>query len=256
MSEAAGRLAGRTALVTGAGRGIGRAIARLFAREGAEVAVVDRDPALAEAVAGEIAAAGGRAFAHDADVSDEAAIEALATAIGRRTDRLHALVNNAGIVRRRHFKRLTRADWDAILDTNFIGAVQCTRSFLPLLRGAAGASVVNIASITVRQEGVRLSAYAASKGALESLTKSLALDLGRDRIRVNYISPGFIRTDMTERYMSKWLFRKYLEYRLPLGRPGDPEDVAKAALFLASPDSDYMTGTGLVVDGGLTLRAI
>lgn len=256
MTEAAGRLAGRAALVTGAGRGIGRAIALLFAREGAEVTVVDREATLAEGVAAEIAAAGGRAFAQPADVSDERAMQALAATVGARTDRLHALVNNAGIARRRHFQRLTQADWDAVFATNFTGAVQCTRALLPLLRRAGDASIVNIASITLRQEGARLSAYAASKGALASLSHSLALDLAPDGIRVNYIAPGFIRTDMTERYVAKYLFRQYLKFRTPLGRAGEPEDVARAALFLASPDSSFVTGTGLVVDGGLTLRAI
>jgi len=116
--------------------------------------------------------------------------------------------------------------------------------------------VVNIASVEVFRHSRKLSAYAASKVALASLSRSLALELAPHAIHVNYICPGFIRTEMTRRYADRWLTRKIVEHRTPLGRMGEPEDVARVALFLASPDSDFVTGEGIVVDGGLTLRGV
>ncbi len=126
----------------------------------------------------------------------------------------------------------------------------------PLLKQQPGSKVVNIASVEVFRHSRKLSAYAASKGALASLSRSLALELAPHAIHVNYICPGFIRTEMTRRYADRWLTRKIVEHRTPLGRMGEPEDVARVALFLASPDSDFVTGEGIVVDGGLTLRGV
>ncbi len=250
------RLAGKHALVTGAGAGIGRSIAALFSREGAWVAVVDREGARAERTRREIEQQGGRALALAADVSSSDAVERLVRQVREDFGTLHILINNAGIAVRRSFERLREDQWDRVLATNLKGAVLCTQQALPLLRRQPGSKVVNIASVEVFQHSRKLAAYAASKGALASLSRSLALELAPYGIHVNYICPGFIRTEMTQRHVERWLTRKIVERRTPLGRIGEPDDVARVALFLASPDSDFVTGAGIVVDGGLTLRSM
>ena len=250
------RLEGKHALVTGAGSGIGRSIAVLFAREGARLAVVDRDGPRAEATCRESDGHGGTALALTADVSRADAVEHLFDEVRERFGALDILVNNAGIAIRRSFARLREDEWDRVLATNLKGAMLCTQKALPLFERARGGKVVNIASVEMFRHSRKLSAYAASKGALASLSRSLALELAPRAIHVNYICPGFIRTDMTRRWAERWLTRKIVEHRTPLGRLGEPEDVARVALFLASSDSDFVTGEGIVVDGGLTLRAV
>lgn len=250
------RLQGKCALVTGAGAGIGRSIAALFAREGARVAVADRDGPRAERTCHEIEQDGGSALALAADVSRRDAVEQMVQRVQEEFGALNILVNNAGIVVRRSFERLSEAQWDLVLDTNLKGAMLCTQHALALLKRQPGSKVVNIASVEAFRHSRKLSAYAASKGALASLSRSLALELAPHAIHVNYICPGFIRTEMTRRHVDRWLTRKIVERRTPLGRIGEPEDVARVALFLASSDSDFVTGAGIVVDGGLTLRAM
>ena len=250
------RLEAKHAVVTGAGAGIGRSIALLFAREGAHVVVVDREQARAQATAREIEEHGGDAVALAADVSQADSVERLFVEVRKQLGSVHILVNNAGIAVRRSFEKLREDQWDLILATNLKGAVLCTQRALPLLKRPPGGKVVNIASVEVFRHSRKLSAYAASKGALASLSRSLALELAPHAIHVNYICPGFIRTEMTRRYAERWLTRKLVEHRTPLGRMGEPEDVARVALFLASRDSDFVTGEGIVVDGGLTLRAL
>jgi 3-oxoacyl-[acyl-carrier protein] reductase len=241
--------------VTGAGAGIGRSIACLFAREGAAVAVLDRDAARATRTRDEIDRAGGTALALVADVSRSEAVDSVFQAVGARWGALDVLVNNAGIAPRRSLERLPPAQWEAVVATNLTAVLRCTQAALPLLRRGASPKIVNIASIAAFRHARRLGAYSASKGGLISLSRHLALELGRDGIHVNYICPGLIRTDMTEPIAGRWLLRRYVERRTPLGRPGTPEDVARVAVFLASPDSDFVTGQGITVDGGLTLPA-
>lgn len=249
-----GRLDGKRALVTGAGDGIGRSIAALFAREGARVAVLDINPTAAEETCRQIDSQGGHALSLAADVGNSAQVAEALTRLGHEFGGLEILVNNAGISRRALFENLSDRDWDDVISTNLKGAIHCTRSALPLLKCQPGGKIINIASVTLSHPSRRLSAYSATKGALASLSRSLALELGPHSICVNYICPGYIRTEMTRPFHSRWLFRKYVEHRTPLGRFGEPEDVARVALFLASPDSDFVTGAGITVDGGLTLR--
>jgi 3-oxoacyl-[acyl-carrier protein] reductase len=247
------RLDGKDALVTGAGSGIGRSIAHLFAREGARVAALDVHKTRAEDTCREITERGGRALALMADVTNGEAMAQAIDVVRQQFGALHILVNNAGVVKRRAFERLREEEWDRILSTNLTGVVLSTQKALPLLRRQRGGKVINIASIAAFRHSRKLSAYAASKGALASLSQSLAVELAPYGIHVNYIYPGFVRTEMTRRYTDRWLARTVVARRTPLGRLGEPEDVARVALFLASSDADFVTGAGIVVDGGLSL---
>ncbi len=249
------RLEGKVALVTGAGIGIGKAIALRFAQEGARVAVLDVNEHRAREASREIEESGGTALALAADVGDAGAVEQALQSLERNFGALHILVNNAGIARKKMFEQMSQQEWDQVWNTNLTGVLNCTRQSLPLLKKQGG-SIVNMASVEVFSHSRKLTAYAASKGALASLSRTLAVELGPQGIRVNYICPGFIRTEMTQTYSKRWLLRKYLERQTPLGRMGEPEDVARAALFLASEDSAFITGVGITVDGGLTLRVI
>jgi len=247
------RLQGKDALVTGAGAGIGRSIAVLFAQEGARVAVLDQDRARAEDTCRAIVEGGGSALALVADVSNGDALARAFETVRDQFGALHILVNNAGTLVRRSFERLREEEWNKALATNLTGTVMCIQKALPLLKQHRGSKVVNVASVAAFRHRRKLSAYAASKGGLASLSQSLAVELAPYAVHVNYIYPGFIRTSMTRRYVERWLARKTMERRTPLGRLGEPEDVARVALFLASADADFVTGAGIVVDGGLSL---
>jgi len=251
----AARLDGKVALVTGGGSGIGKATALLFAREGARVAVLELVKSRADETCAEIRQQGGTGLALSADVGDATAVDQAFQTLEREFGSLDVLVNNAGLARKKLFDQMSQEEWDKLWNTNLTGVLHCTRRALPLLKRRKG-KIINIASVQVFSHSRKLTAYAASKGALAGLSRTLAVELGPHGICVNYICPGFIRTEMTLRYSKRWLFRKYLERQTPLGRMGEPEDVARAALFLASPDSDFITGEGITVDGGLTLRAL
>jgi NAD(P)-dependent dehydrogenase (short-subunit alcohol dehydrogenase family) len=218
------------------------------------VAVLDWHRDRAEGTCRAVEEAGGRAWVVLADVGDRDAVDAVFGEIEARMPVLHVLVNNAGTVHRRSFQRMAEGDWDGLWATNVKGAVFCTRRALPLLRRARPGKIINIASTAAFQHARKLTGYAATKGALASLSRSLAVELGPDDIRVNYVCPGRVRTEMTRKQLNRWLVRKYVERLTPLRRLGQPDDVAGVALFLASTDSDFVTGQGIVVDGGLTLR--
>jgi NAD(P)-dependent dehydrogenase (short-subunit alcohol dehydrogenase family) len=248
-------LAEKNALVTGGAGGIGKAVALHFAGEGARVAVLDTDAEAAQRTCVEIKQQGGSAMALAADVGDPAAVQSGVEEISRQMGTLHILVNNAGIAGRKMFEQMSAAEWQRVWDTNLNGALHCIRAALPLLKRQGG-TIVNIASVEVFSHSRKLSAYSASKGALASLSRTLAVELAPEKITVNYICPGFIRTEMTKPYWQRWLFRRYILRVTPLGRMGEPEDVAKVAAFLVSSAADFVTGQGIVVDGGLTLRSL
>ena len=253
------RLAEKVAVITGAGSGIGRATAKLFAAEGARVAVLDKNGAAARETAEEVRRGGGVAHAWEVDLSDGGAAEAAVREAGQRLGRIDILVNNAATYIVQTFDQMTREEWQKVLDTNLTAYFLCARTAAREMRKQGGGSIVNIGSVHRRISEPTAGAYAASKGAVAQLTRNLAIEFAPDNIVVNSISPGFIRTAMsivngvdettTEHFKSYYLNSG----RIPLRRAGLPEEVAAAALFLASRECGYLTGADLVVDGGLTV---
>jgi NAD(P)-dependent dehydrogenase (short-subunit alcohol dehydrogenase family) len=243
----AGLLDGRLALVTGAGSGIGEGIARAFAAEGARVIVADVNEAGAQRVAGEIGAA---ARAVRLDVTDRASVDALAAALAAGDGPVSILVNNAGIIRRTKMEEPTaRADWDATLAVNLDGPFVVTTAFRDQLVATKGA-VITIGSIQSFVALPNSAAYSASKGGVRMLTKALAIELSPLGVRVNAIGPGMIATPLNARARENPDYMKNFKGRIPLGRLGEPADIAGAAVFLASDLARYVTGVTLPVDGG------
>lgn len=248
------RLEGRIALVTGAGNGIGRSIAEVFAAEGAHVYVSDVDGEAAEAVAAGIRSAGQGATAHACDVSRGQDVTALFRAVEVAHGKLDVLVNNAGLNVRADFRHLSEADWDKVRDVNLDGVVRLAREGFGLLRKSGNAALINIASI-MGDHGIRqLVAYSATKGAVIALTKGLAVEWATFGIRVNALCPGFVETALTARALKIPAFAKALVDKTPMRRFGRPEEIAAAAVFLASDEASFVTGAALVVDGGMTAQ--
>jgi NAD(P)-dependent dehydrogenase (short-subunit alcohol dehydrogenase family) len=245
------RLEGRIALVTGAGAGIGRGIAQTFAREGAQVIVADIDADAAGQVAAEIVKANGAAEAHAVDVTDTAQVKQLMEATGERHGRLDVLVNNAGVGERADFRHLTDEAWDRVWKVNLDGTVRCAREAFELLRASGRGSVVNLASVMAEKHTRQMAVYSATKGAVLALSRSLAVEYAPYGIRVNTLLPGYVETALIGRYILNPMIAKGLLAQTPLRRFGTPEDIANAALFLASDEAAYITGAALNVDGGM-----
>ena len=245
------RLEGRVALVTGSGSGIGRAMAVLFAAEGAHVFVTDVDGAAAEAVAAGIVESGRSAAAITADVSRGQDVTAMLRAVETAQGRLDVLVNNAGLNVRGDFRHMSDADWVRIREVNLDGVVRVARDGFALLKASGRGSLINVASIMAHRGLPQLTAYSATKGALTALTRGLAVEYAPYGIRVNALCPGFVETGLTRRALRIPGITKALLDSTPLRRFGLPEEIAKAALFLASDDAAYVTGAELAVDGGM-----
>lgn len=247
-------LLGRSALVTGAASGIGRAIALLFSQEGATLTLMDLDAAGVTAVVREIAAAGGQAIAVVGDVSQEANCRRAVEEAHKAWGRLDILVNNAGIIRRATVVETTPEEWDRVMAVNVRSAFLLSKYAIPLMEQAGGGAIIHIASGWGLVGGRRAAAYCASKGAMVLLTKAMALDHGPQNIRVNCICPGdtdtpMLRDEAEQLGADLACFLAEAADR-PLRRLGRPEDIAQAALYLASDASSFVTGSVLVVDGG------
>jgi NAD(P)-dependent dehydrogenase (short-subunit alcohol dehydrogenase family) len=250
------RLAGKTALITGGGTGIGRACALLFAREGARVAVAGRSAEPLRAVVAEIEGAGGQALAVTCDVTQAQQVERAVRAAVERFGALNVLVNNAGVLALGSVEQTPESEWARVLGVNLTGTFLVSRAALPELRKAGGGSIVNIGSLYGLIGLKNRAAYAASKGGVTQLTRSMALDHAHEGIRVNCVCPAIVETEMIQQVFANQpdpaaLRRQRIE-QVPLGRMGRPEDVAQLALFLASDESSWMTGVALPLDGGLS----
>ena len=248
------RVAGKVAIVTGAGTGIGRASAETLAREGASVVIANRSAETGEETARRIAEQGGQATFCRTDVAREAdCILAVQTAI-ERYGRLDILVNNAGIFPRYSLAETTPEVLDEIMHTNFGGAFFCCKHAIPAMVQGGGGSIVNVGSLHGLLGSPNLVAYAASKGALLNLTKTLAAAHARQQVRVNYLIPGWvisegeIRVQAADGHDEQWL--EEMGKRMPMGRMQEPQDAANAILFLASDESSQITGAVINTDGG------
>jgi len=245
------QLENQIAVVTGAGRGIGRAIALKFASEGADVVCVSRTAENSEKVAAEVRALGRNAWALAVDVSDTAAVSAAAEKILAECGKVDILINNAGVTRDGLLMRMSDADWDAVLNTNLKGAFLFTKAFTRSFVKQRSGRIINVASIIGLIGNAGQANYAASKAGLIGFTQSIAKELGSRNITVNALAPGFIETDMTAALSAE--LKAELLKKIPLNSLGQPEDIANAALFLASPGARYVTGQVLTVDGGMVM---
>jgi NAD(P)-dependent dehydrogenase (short-subunit alcohol dehydrogenase family) len=254
------RLQGRVSVISGGAQGIGFAIARLFQQEGSCVFLIDCDAHNGKDAAAELTAKNPSLPVRyiRADLQDPGEIQNAVNALRKHHDRVDVLVNNAGIEMEKPLAELTVADWDLVLNVNLRGAFLLTQAAVPLFPESGGA-IVNIGSIHATHAFPDSIPYACSKAAMLGLTRNLALELAPRYIRVNCICPGYIDTRLWEQYLRNSTDPKTLALHTtalhPLGRRGMPADVSEAALFLASDASSFITGTDLVVDGGLTLRA-
>lgn len=249
MTPPAGRR--RVALVTGASRGIGRAIALALAERGDEVCALYRDrEADAAAVVDAVAQRGGRAYAQQADLADPAAVAAVFSEIEARSGGLDVLVNNAATTRDRLLVRMSEAEWEEVIATNLTGTWRCIKQAVPLMRRRGGGAVVNVGSSGVFHGNPGQANYAASKGGVLAMVRSLRWELGPWGIRINAVVPGFARTDMTAELPAERIAA--VEEATPLGRLCTPEDIAQAVVFLTGAASACVTGQTLVVDGGRT----
>jgi len=242
------QLKDQVAFVTGAGSGIGKAVALRFAREGADIAILERDEARGRATAAEVEATGRRAWVHACDVADCDAAQGAVAAAAEALGRLDILVNCAGISKPEKFLEITKANWQAHLDVHVSGSFWCAQAAAREMAKRSYGRIVNIASVAGLMGPINLAPYGTAKTAVIGLTRSAALDLADYGITVNAIAPGPIDTEMLRVWPAEALRER--AQHMPIARLGRVEEIAHAALFLASPDSGFINGTVLTVDGG------
>ena len=248
------RLKDQVAIVTGGSRGIGRAIAKAFAAEGAKVALIYRgSQAAADATVQEITLASGTAIALQCDVCNAEAAQQTVERVEKDWGRLDILVNNAGIIKDDLFVLLEPEAWNSVLQTNLGGAYNFCRAVAYTFMKQRRGRIINISSVAAEYVNPGQTNYAASKGAINAFTRALAVELASRGVTVNAIAPGFIETDMSEAVRNK--AGDLIKKMIPMRRLGQPEDIARVAVFLAGPESSYLTGQVLTVDGGLSLGA-
>ena len=255
------KLTSKTAIITGGASGIGLAIARLFAREGAAVEILDRNADDMNRAVAEISAAGGTAAAESCDVADAHAVDEVIARIHARRGRIHILINNAGIAHVGNALTTTPEDFERVQRVNVFGPANCLRAALKFMAADGGGCIINLASTVAVMAIADRFAYATSKGAVLAMTYSVAKDFLADGIRCNALLPGRVHTPFVDGFIAKnypgreaEMFEK-LSKAQPIGRMGQPDEIAAAALFLCSDEASFITGTALPVDGGtLTLR--
>jgi len=259
-----GRLEGRTAIVTGSTYGIGEAIAKVLAGEGAISIVTGRTEEEGERVVGEIRSAGGSAEYHHLDVTDEEEVAEVTRAVYEKYGRIDILVNNAGIGGpSKPTHEYTREEWEKVFDVNVTGAFLCSKNTIPYMKKGGGGNIVYISSIYGIVGSQDNPAYHATKAANRIMAKTGANIYAKDKIRVNSVHPGFIWTPMVENFLkaqSQELgvafedLKRGLEAKHPIGRIGEPEDIAYGVLYLVSDEAKFVTGTELIIDGGYTSK--
>jgi NAD(P)-dependent dehydrogenase (short-subunit alcohol dehydrogenase family) len=250
-----GRLEGKVALITGAGSGIGREASLLFAAEGSSVLAVDVNAAAAEETVDMVRASGGAAISHEADVALAADNEAMVAAAETAYGRLEIMFNNAGIMHSADDDAVSTEEdiWDVTMDINAKGVFLGCKYGIPALRRAGGGSIINTASfVALLGAATPQVAYTASKGAVLAMTRELAVVHARENIRVNALCPGPLRTELLMKFLDTDEKKQRRLVHIPMGRFGEAAEMAKAALWLASDDSSFVTGTEFVVDGGIT----
>jgi 3-oxoacyl-[acyl-carrier protein] reductase len=250
------QLKDQVALVTGGSRGIGRGIVLALAKEGAKVAFVFRgNQKAADELTAEIATMGGTSLALQADVAEAGAAQKAVDKVLADWGQLNILVNNAGVIRDGLFLRMDQPDWDAVLNTNLGGTYAfCKAVAQQMAFKQRSGRIINISSVAATHVNAGQCNYSASKGAVNSFTKALAVELGSRNVTVNAIAPGFIETDMTEAVRNK--AGDLIKKSIPAKRLGKPEDIAAMVVFLAGPNASYITGQVITIDGGLSLGAV
>ena len=241
----------KVALITGAARGIGRSIALLFAKEGADIVVADVNLEEAEKTAKDIEVLGRKALALAVDVTDYVSVEEAVNKILDKFTKVDILVNNAGITKDNLLLRMSQQEWDAVLNVNLKGTFNCIKAVSrPMVKQRSG-KIISIASIIGLMGNPGQANYAASKAGIIALTKTVAKELASRNITANAVAPGFIQTEMTAGLSQE--VKEKMKAAIPLSKLGTPEDVAQLCLFLASDDSNYITGQTIVVDGGMVM---
>jgi 3-oxoacyl-[acyl-carrier protein] reductase len=245
------KLENRICIITGAARGIGLATALKFAREGAVVAVCDVSPAAVEAAVAEVQAAGGRAEGHVVDVTNRAQVDAMVAAVKARHGRIDVLVNNAGITKDARLVKMTEQQFDAVIDVNLRGVFHCAQAVADTMVAQGSGVILNASSVVGIYGNFGQTNYAASKFGVIGFTKTWSRELGPKGIRVNAVAPGFVQTPILSTIPEKVMDQ--MRAQVPLGRLGQPEEIANVYAFLASDEASYINGTVIEVAGGMTV---